>query len=108
MHATFFFMILPDRRFCGIHNKSTLCIHHVYHAVMKKKLIKHGNSHALIIDKAIQELLGITPDSEVELALDGRKLVIKRHKDAPSESRFERLLSEVHRRYGKALKELAA
>jgi antitoxin MazE len=74
---------------------------------MLKKLLKHGNSQALIIDKAILELLGITPESEVELELEDGKLIVSRHQAKPKESRFDRLLKEIHARYGDALRELA-
>jgi antitoxin component of MazEF toxin-antitoxin module len=44
---------------------------------MKKKLTAIGNSYGLVIDKAILELLKITPDTELELSTDGTRLVIE-------------------------------
>jgi hypothetical protein len=44
---------------------------------MIKKLIAIGNSHGLVIDKSILELLKITPDSELALSTDGTRLVIE-------------------------------
>ncbi len=42
---------------------------------MRKKLVRHGNSLALIIDKPILELLGIGEEDEVEiLALFPRRI----------------------------------
>ena len=41
---------------------------------MRKKLVKHGNSRALVIDKAILELLKIDKDTEVEVSTDGEML----------------------------------
>ena len=43
---------------------------------MRKKLVKHGNSRALVIDKAILELLKIDEDTEVEVSTDGETLRI--------------------------------
>ena len=43
---------------------------------MTKTLTKHGNSYALVIDRAIMELLKITPDTELELSTDGKVLTI--------------------------------
>lgn len=43
---------------------------------MPKKLVKHGNSRAIVVDKAILELLKIDEDTEVELSTDGRSLTI--------------------------------
>jgi predicted nucleotidyltransferase len=45
---------------------------------MIKRLTRHGNSYALIIDKAILELLGISPQSPLELSTDGRSLQVRR------------------------------
>ncbi|MCC6805779.1 MAG: AbrB/MazE/SpoVT family DNA-binding domain-containing protein [Deltaproteobacteria bacterium] len=43
---------------------------------MRKTLIQHGNSAALIIDKPILELLKITPETPLELSTDGDKLIV--------------------------------
>ncbi len=44
---------------------------------MKKRLVKHGNSRALVIDKAILDLLKIDDETELELTTDGRSLTIR-------------------------------
>ena len=44
---------------------------------MKKKLTAIGNSYGLVIDKAILELLKITPDTELEISTDGTRLVVE-------------------------------
>lgn len=43
---------------------------------MPKRLVKHGNSRAIVIDKAILELLKIDDDTDLDLSTDGRSLVI--------------------------------
>lgn len=44
---------------------------------MVKNLVKHGNSYALVIDKPILELLGITPDTPLDISTtDGKSLTI--------------------------------
>lgn len=43
---------------------------------MIKKLVRHGNSRALIIDKPILELLGAAEDAEFTITTDGRSLTI--------------------------------
>jgi len=43
---------------------------------MRKRLVRHGNSRALVIDKAILELLKIDDDTEVEMSTDGETLRI--------------------------------
>lgn len=43
---------------------------------MLKKLVKYGNSNALILDRAIMELLNIQEGSTVKLQTDGKALII--------------------------------
>ena len=43
---------------------------------MHKKLVKYGNSNALILDRAILELLNIKEGSVVKLKTDGKSLII--------------------------------
>lgn len=43
---------------------------------MLKKLVKYGNSNALILDRAIMELLNIQEGSVVKLQTDGKALII--------------------------------
>lgn len=45
-------------------------------AVMLKKLVKYGNSNALVFDKAILELLNIKEGSIVKISTDGKTLTI--------------------------------
>ena len=44
---------------------------------MIKKLTAIGNSYGLVIDRAILELLHITPESELEVSTDGTRLIIE-------------------------------
>lgn len=44
---------------------------------MTKKLTKHGNSLALIIDKPVLEILGINDKTELELIVMDDTLIIK-------------------------------
>jgi antitoxin MazE len=43
---------------------------------MIKRLQAIGNSSGLIIDKPILDLLGINADTELEMATDGKRLII--------------------------------
>jgi antitoxin component of MazEF toxin-antitoxin module len=74
---------------------------------MTKHLTAHGNSAALIIDKPILELLRITMDTPLELATDGKNLIISPVKDARRERRVAQALEKVNRRHAKTLKALA-
>ncbi len=74
---------------------------------MVKKLTKHGNSYALVIDKPILELLHTTPETPFEIISDGRSLVLTPVRDSEEEKKFENAVAMVHRRFGRAMKKLA-
>lgn len=74
---------------------------------MLKTLTKHGNSYALIIDRAILELLKITPETPLEISTDGKTLTIAPAVDPKRRARFDAALDKTNRRYGRALKKLA-
>jgi len=72
---------------------------------MIKKLTKHGNSTALVIDKPIMELLNLKDDSEVEVATDGRRILIEPAGSKASRKQLgdwlkneDRIHGEVYRR----------
>jgi len=74
---------------------------------MIKKLTKHGNSLALVVDKGILELLKIDADTPLSLTTDGHILIISPASSPDREGRFRKALEKVNRRHGKALKRLA-
>jgi len=74
---------------------------------MIKKLTKHGNSLALVIDKGILDLLNIDADTPLSVNKDGQNLIISPAASPNREKRFKAALEKVNRRYGKALKRLA-
>ncbi len=74
---------------------------------MIKKLTKHGNSYALVIDKPVLELLNIDPASPLEITTDGQTLVVSPVRDPKRKARFEATLAETNQRYKRALKRLA-
>lgn len=74
---------------------------------MIKKLTKHGNSYAMVIDKPILELIQATPDTPFEIITDGRSLVLTPVLDPEKEKKFDSAVAMVHRRFGNAMKKLA-
>jgi antitoxin component of MazEF toxin-antitoxin module len=74
---------------------------------MIKKLTRHGNSLALVIDKGILELLGINAETPLSISTDGEGLLISKAADPRRERRFKTALEKVSRKYGAALKKLA-
>ena len=74
---------------------------------MIKTLTAHGNSTALIIDKALLEVLGISLRTPLEIVTDGKSLIITPAVGEPSEDRLAAALSVVNSRHGKTFKRLA-
>lgn len=74
---------------------------------MQKKLIKHGNSLALVIDKPILEMLRIDADTPIELSTDGDSLLISPVRDREREERLRASLEKLDRKFGDDLKRLA-
>ncbi|NSW83091.1 MAG: AbrB/MazE/SpoVT family DNA-binding domain-containing protein [Syntrophothermus sp.] len=73
---------------------------------MIKTLTTHGNSAALIIDKAVLELLDINMKTPLKIATDGKGLIISPLPDAERDRKFEEALTRVNARHGKTLKRL--
>ncbi len=75
---------------------------------MVKRLRKVGNSTALILDRPILELLGLEPNGEVQLTVQGRSLILTAaNPRRPSRDDFERAVSRVVSRRRGLLKQLA-
>ncbi len=74
---------------------------------MVKKLTRHGNSLALVIDRPILDLLKIDADTPLSVTTDGRCLVIAPAADPERKKRFVRALEKVNKHYGPALKKLS-
>ena len=74
---------------------------------MIKKLIKHGNSSALIIDKPILELLKINDETPLEINTDGTNLIISPQPDEQAEEKVVNSLDKINRKFGKTLAKLA-
>ena len=74
---------------------------------MIKKLSKHGNSLALVIDRSILELLGIDEQTALRITTDGRALVIAPVPDKRRGKQLQDALAACNAQYGKALRRLA-
>jgi antitoxin component of MazEF toxin-antitoxin module len=74
---------------------------------MIKKLVAHGNSVALIIDKPILELLKVDPGTPFEIATDGRSLIISPVSGATRERKFRAALKKINKIHGRTLEKLS-
>jgi len=74
---------------------------------MVKKLTKHGNSLALIIDRPILDLLKIEPGTPLDVSTDGRQLIVAPAKTSSRRTKFEAAQERAQTRYGRAFQKLA-
>jgi antitoxin component of MazEF toxin-antitoxin module len=74
---------------------------------MVKKLVKHGNSYAMVIDKPILELIRATPETSFDIISDGRSLVLTPVSQTEEDRKFEDAVDMIHQRFGQAMKKLA-
>ena len=74
---------------------------------MIKKLTRHGNSLALVLDKPILDLLGIDADTPLELTTDGRGLHVEPARDEARRKKIDRVREKIHQKYGQVFKKLA-
>ncbi|HTY26318.1 MAG TPA: hypothetical protein VMC85_24540 [Desulfomonilaceae bacterium] len=74
---------------------------------MIKKLTKHGNSLALILDKPVLELLKIDAETPLEISTDGQTLIVSPVRDQLRRKKFQEALLATNKKYGRMLKHLA-
>jgi antitoxin MazE len=74
---------------------------------MIKKLTRHGNSLALVIDRPILDLLKIDPETPLDVSTDGRQLIVAPAKPSARRKKFDAAQEWVHKRYEKAFQKLA-
>lgn len=74
---------------------------------MIKKLTRHGNSLALVIDRGVLDLLEIDAETPLTIKTDGKCLIVAPAQGTTRQKKFRAALDEGNRRYGKMLKRLA-
>jgi len=74
---------------------------------MRKKLVKTGNSLALVLDKALLKAANIDADTELEVSTDGRLLVVSPVPSPKRAARLRKVVEEAHRKYAGVFKRLS-
>lgn len=74
---------------------------------MIKRLTRHGNSLALVIDRGVLDLLKIDEETPISISTDGRSLVLTPVPDPGRKERFRKAVKKVTRRYARAFRRLA-
>ena len=75
--------------------------------VMLKSLTKVGNSHAILLDKVIMDLLGIDANGKINLTVNGGSLVITPVEPAADNAKFEAAAERAEKKFDKLLTRLA-
>ena len=81
--------------------------YYVYTKTMTKKLVKHGNSAALVLDKPILDLLNIKMDTPLEITTDGKNIIISPADSDNDERGLLEALEKVNKTHHKTLAKLA-
>jgi len=74
---------------------------------MTKRLTRHGNSLALVIDRSVLDLLKIDDETPLDISTDGDVLIVTPLRSGARRKAFESALAKTNRRYGRLLKRLA-
>lgn len=74
---------------------------------MQKKLVKTGNSLALVLDRALLEETGIDAETPLEVSTDGEVIVVSPVRSAKRTAKLKRIAERAHARYAGAFKRLA-
>jgi len=73
-----------------------------------KKLTRHGNSWALVIDKPVLDLLKIDPaETQVEMTTDGRSLLVSPVREGDRRDEFKAAMARSDQKFGRLYKRLA-
>jgi len=74
---------------------------------MTKRLIQHGNSAALVIEKPILQLLSIDLETNLEIITDGKNIIISPLRSQTTETDFLKSLSKINNKHHDTFSKLA-
>lgn len=74
---------------------------------MVKRLIKSGNSYAFVLDRAVMELLNITPDTPIKMSTDGDEIRLKPLRGAITKEELDGAMDRFYGKFGGMMKRLA-
>lgn len=74
---------------------------------MVKRFTKSGNSYALFVDRAVMELLNITPETPMKMSTDGDEIRFKPIRGSVTDQQLDDSLDRFYKKYGRMMKRLA-
>ncbi len=73
---------------------------------MTKRLIRHGNSAALVLDKALLDLLKVQMNTPLEVTTDGKNIIISPQVHQKAEATLLQALERINTKHGAVLSRL--
>lgn len=74
---------------------------------MLKRLVKTGNSMAVVLDKELMQRVNITADTQLEVSVSGDAIVLTPVRDPERVARFRSAAERVNLKYAGAFARLA-
>lgn len=74
---------------------------------MVKRLQKHGNSQALVIEKAILDAMGIDSETPLQMTISGNSLIVTPANVGVGREEVARSIAKLRPKYKKMLEHLA-
>jgi len=74
---------------------------------MIKKLRRHGNSLAIVLDRPILDLLNISSETPINITTDGHNLILSPVPETSHAEQLTSVLEDINNEYGEVLQKLA-
>jgi len=74
---------------------------------MTKRLVQHGNSAALVLEKPLLQLLNIDLTTDLEIITDGKNLIVSPASSQTSEGDLLASLDKINKLHSATLEKLA-
>ena len=74
---------------------------------MIKRMIKHGNSRVLVIDRGIRQLLNIKDNTPLDITTDGHSLIVSPVIDKERRKNLDYALRRSDKKFSQTYKRLA-
>jgi antitoxin component of MazEF toxin-antitoxin module len=74
---------------------------------MITKLTRIGDDMAVVLEKPLLDRLGLDENSEVDLSIDGKVLVITPQRNLTREERFRKAADKIDKQYAEVFRRLS-
>lgn len=72
-----------------------------------KKLTRLGNSSALVVDRALMQLMDIDADTPLKVTVQGRRMTVEPLSDEERAAKFEQVMKKTGRKNAELFRRLA-